>query len=237
MNGYKALITHLQELPRLIVPVKIYPYREGEYQGSGYYATANDEASVDALTHYLPHLSSWKNLVFEARERSDIKNLAEEITSPCQYNMDKISAIHRWVFRNIGYKTTREIISPWKLIETRQGDCKSLTCLISALLGVLNISSWFKLVQLKGYEARHIYSYVKASWYPVDGTGLYCFEEIKRVTGYILFEIDRTYDMPPAALPSPGEAEVVPPPLLATLEGEGAMAIVAMFLLLGAIKE
>jgi len=235
MNGYKALITHLQELPRLIVPVKIYPYKEGEYQGNRYYVTANDEASVDALTRYLPYLSSWRNLVFEARKRSDIKDLAEEITSPCLYSMDKISAIHRWVFTNIEYKTTTKIIPPWELIKTRQGDCKSFTCLISAFLGVLNISSWFKLVQLKGYEARHIYNYVKLSWHPVDGTGLYCFEEIKRVTGYILFEIDRTYDMPPTALPSPEEAEVVPPPIFIQ-EGD-IMSIAMILLLLGAIKE
>ena len=60
---------------------------------------------------------------------------------------------------------------PSRLIDTKRGDCKSFTVLISTLLGIQGIPTWFKLVVAGSDIPNHIYNFAKTSWYPVDGTG------------------------------------------------------------------
>lgn len=210
---YKELITRLQTLPPIPVPVKIYPSRTGEYRGSRWYSTGQDEAGVIEFSKYLSILNNWKNVVLEGRTRKDLNDLAIEITKNSTGLTDKTKAIHRWVFNNINYLKTPILIPPWDLIRIRIGDCKSFSVLTATLLGIVGVRCWFKLVQMKGYEARHIYDYAEMSWFPIDGTGAYPFQEVQRVTGYMLFEIDRTSSWPPMPLPSPVEAEEVPWPI------------------------
>jgi len=220
MTTYKELITKLQILPRAIVPIAVYPSREGSYGTSRYYATAQNEAQVHSILEYLPLLDKWKRIAISSRENEELRRLSADICRNIGTNYGKVKAIHDWVFSNIDYMRTSSLITPDTLIKTRAGDCKSFTVLISTLLGIQGIPSWFKLVQMSGVEPRHIYNYVLTSWYPVDGTGYFCFSEVKRVIGYLLFEVDKTSSTPPRPLPSPVEAEEVPPAIAVEELGE-----------------
>lgn len=213
---YKELITRLQMLPEVAIPiaVEVYPEIESTYGGSRYYCTAQTQAEVNIfISHYLAVVNSWRNIAIAGRESSYLKKLSDDITKDKVTSYGKAKAIHDWVFYNISYKETSSLVPPEELAKTRAGDCKSFTVLITTLLGIQNIPCWFKLVQFSDINVRHIYNYVLTSWQPVDGTGYFCFEEVKRVIGYMLFEVDKVDTSPPRPLPSPVGAEEVPPPL------------------------
>lgn len=208
---YKEIITALQILPPVAVPIEVYPEREGTYGGSRYYSTAQDEAKIQSLTGYLALLNKWKGIALSSRGNADLQRLSNDICNGLGTSYRKTQAIHRWVFYNINYTQTSSLIPPDELVKRRAGDCKSFSVLIATLLGIQGIPSWFKLVQLKGMEARHIYNFTYTSWFAVDGTGYFCFSEVKRVIGYMLFEVDKTVSLPPKPLPSPVEADEAPP--------------------------
>ena len=238
---YKELITKLQMLPRVIVPVAVYPSKWGTYAGSRYYAIAQDEEKLASLVSVYPLLcSQLKDLVIEGRLSQDVQKLSNDICKGIVTPYGKAKAIHDWVFTHIDYTPTTYPVPPAKLIKTRAGDCKSYTALIAALLGIQKIPCWFKLVQLSDKYCRHIYNYalVNSTWYPVDGTGYFCFREVKRVIGYLLFEVDKTTSTPPQPLPSPVGAEEVPP-IIAFEELEEAFPLVCLagLVLLGLKKD
>ena len=155
---YKELITKLQMLPRVVVPVAVYPSKEGSYGTSRYYATARNEALLRSILEYLPSLDKWKKIAISSRKNEELRRLSTDICRNIGTNYGKVKAIHDWVFSNIDYMRTSYLIPPDTLIKTRAGDCKSFTVLISTLLGIQGIPSWFKLVQMSGAEARHIYN-------------------------------------------------------------------------------
>lgn len=237
---YKEIITRLQILPEIAIPiaVEIYPEIESTYAGSRFYCTAQTQAEVNIfISHYLAVVNSWKNIAINSRESSYLKSLSNDITKDIVTSYGKTKAIHDWVFYNISYKETSSLIPPETLAKTRAGDCKSFTVLIATLLGIQGIPCWFKLVQFSDISVRHIYNYVLTSWQPVDGTGYFCFEEVKRVIGYMLFEVDKTYDSPPRPLPSPVGTEEAPPPLgIETFGGISPLLIGGLILALGSKK-
>jgi len=211
--SYKELITKLQILPPIPVPVAVYPTKEGTYAGSRYYSAAQTQLQVNELVRYLSTLSEWRSIVLQSRADTYLQKLSNDICQGLNTNYQKTKAIHRWVFDHINYMQTSSLIPPKKLVETRAGDCKSFTTLISTLLGIQAIPSWFKLVQLYDISPRHIYTFALNSWTPVDGTGYFCFSEVQRVIGYLLFEVDKTTTSPPQPPPSPIGAEEYPPVL------------------------
>lgn len=214
---YKELITRLQILPAPLVKVKIYPEITGKDNGSRYYLTGIDGETLVGLGAFIQNgfLREAKRLALEGRGKKNLQDLAKKITEGKPTLYDKVEAMHHWIFKNVEYQRTSYIVPPWKLIEPEtSGDCKSFACLISSLLGITGVPSWFKLVSFKDtFTPRHIYNNALISWQPVDGTGAYCFSEVKGVTGYILYEVDRTESFPPK---TPLTEEAVPwiPPQL-----------------------
>ena len=211
---YKELITRLQLAPKIppVIPAVPYPAEEGTHKGSKYYVTAITSSTVnDFLENYLDFLATCKAIAQEGRQDQDVKDLTLSITKDKKTTYDKAKAIHSWVYNNVKYERTTYIIPPWKLIKPDiNGDCKSFAILIASMLGIVGIPCWFKLVEIPGFTALHMYDLGSLSWEVIDGTGAYAFKEVKPVSGYVLYEIDSTYDWPPKPLPQ-GEGEVTIP--------------------------
>jgi len=202
----KEFITQLQLAPEIppVIPVAPYPEAEGTYKGSRYYITATTPLVVDDfLKNYLSFMAQAKEITYLGRERTEISLLALYITQNKKSDYDKAKAILDWVYKNIKYERTNDFVMPWELIKPGiNGDCKSFTTLIASLLGVVKIPCWFKLVKIDGYETLHVYNLASLSWEAVDGVGGYFSREVKPVSGYILFEMDKTINWPPKPLPS-----------------------------------
>ena len=208
----KEIITQLQLAPPppKVVPAVAYPEEEGTYKGLRWYITSISILTMDEFKKgYLPFLYDCKQVIDMARERKEIRELAEKLTSGLDSNEKKAIAIHNWVYSNIKYEIKPEIVMPWELIKGESGDCKSFTCLTASLLGLAGIPCWLKLVELDGLEYLHIYPLGKLSWEVVDSVGRYVFKEVKPITAYILFEVDKTPDMPPKPLPQAGEVPII----------------------------
>lgn len=224
--NYKQFITQLQEAPEIppVIPAVPYPSKEGTYKGSKYYITATTENTVDEfLRVYLSFLATCKEIALEGRNNKAIQELALKITQGKTSTYDKAKAIHSWVYKNITYQKKPKIVPPWDLIKPEiSGDCKSFAVLIASLLGVINIPCWFKLVEIPGYTALHIYNIANLSWEVIDGTGAYPFREVKPVSGYVLFEVDRIIAIPPQPLPQTG---VIPSEIKEALSTAGKVAI------------
>jgi len=235
MADYKDLITKLQLATPIAVPVAVYPEREGKYEGSDYYCAASSEVKIRFLIEYLPVLADWKRIVIQSRQNYKLRDLSYRICQGKLTKYDKIKAVHDWVYFNIDYQQTATLVPPDRLVSERRGDCKSFTVLISTLLGIQEIPTWFKLVQLYDDIPRHIYNFAAGTWYPVDGTGYFAFEEVKRVIGYMLFEVDSTITSPPRPAPSSVSAEEYPPPVILETIGEFS-PIIALGLLLAISK-
>ena len=228
---YKELITHLQILEPVPSLVAVYPEKQGNYRGSDYYCVADSSDKLNVLLSYLSIMNDWKMLIFEERKNPELIHLSNEICKNAYTKESKIRKIHSWVFNNIEYFRTPYLVPPSRLIDTKRGDCKSFTVLISTLLGIQGIPSWFKLVIAGSDVPNHIYSYAKTSWYPVDGTGYFPFDEISGIQGYLLFEVDDTPDFPPRPVPQ-GAPDVAPPPIDITVGVEGAEYMLPLAILL-----
>ena len=226
MASYKELITRLQKAPEIppVVPLAPYPTEQGVYKGSSYYITATTLKTLnDFLTNYLGFLATCKEIIYEGRQNSQVISLANEIIKGQKTNYDKAKVIHSWVYKNVNYQTTPNLIPPWKLIQPDvNGDCKSFAVLIASLLGIADIPCWLKLVEIPSFSALHIYNFVSLKWEVIDGTGAYVFKEVKPVSGYVLFEIDKTLSFPPEAMPQGG---VISPETLEALSYVSKIAI------------
>lgn len=205
----KDFIKKLQLAPKIppVVPAVPYPEEEGAYKGSRYYSTAISLTIINNfIKTYLSFLEESKEITLMGRQKEEIKVLALEITQDKKTSYDKAEAVHSWVYENIDYKRTPYIIPPWELIKPEvTGDCKSFAILVASLLGAIEIPCWFKLVKINGLEILHIYNLANLSWETIDGVGAYIYKEVKPISGYIIFEIDKTFGWPPKPLPSGGE--------------------------------
>jgi len=202
----KEFITKLQEAPKppIVVPIVPYPEAEGTYQGSRYYTTAISQSIIDSfLKDYLSFLDQSRDVALTGRKNSQIQNLALSITEGKAGAYEKAKAIHQWVNQNIDYKRTPYIVPPWELIKPEvSGDCKGFTALVASLLGVVNIPCWLKLVRIGNTVDLHVYDLASLTWGVVDAVGSWFGREVKPVSGYIVYEIDRTTTWPPRPLPS-----------------------------------
>ncbi len=205
----KEFLERLREKPKVIPAVSLvaaeaYPFEEGVHKGSRYYTTAISPIIIDSfLKDYLDFMHQSKELILLGRERLELGILALYITGKAVTNEEKAKAIHNWVYKYVNYQRMPEIIPPWELIKPGvNGDCKSFAVLIASLLGILNIPSWLKLVKVDGLNTLHIYSIARLTWEVVDGVASKMGFEIKPISGYLLFEIDKTPDWPPKPLPS-----------------------------------
>lgn len=202
----KEFITKLQEAPKppIVVPIVPYPEQEGSYRGSRYYTTAISQTIIDSfLKDYLSFLDQSKDVALMGRNNSQVRDLALSITKDKIGAYDKAKAIHEWVNKNVDYKRTPYIVPPWDLIKPEvSGDCKGFAALVASLLGVVNIPCWLKLVKIGSTLDLHVYNLANLTWGVVDGVGSYFLREVKPVSGYIVYEIDRTTIWPPRPLPS-----------------------------------
>ncbi len=216
----KEFLQRLREKPP-VVPARVapavslvaaepYPFEEGVHKGSRYYTTAVSPVIIDSfLKDYLSFMHQCKEMILLGRERLELGILALYITGKAVTNEEKAKAIHDWVYRYVSYQRVPEIIPPWELIKPGvNGDCKSFAVLIASLLGILNIPSWLKLVKVDGLEVLHIYNVASLTWETVDGVASAMGFEIKPISGYLLFEIDKTPDWPPKPLPVEAGAEL-----------------------------
>jgi|GEM_PF-3108009 len=210
----KEFITKLQEAPEppVVVPIVPYPEEEGIHEGSRYYSTATSQGIIDTLlTNYLSFLNESKQAILLGRENKEVKDLALSITGGKPTTYERAKAIHEWVYKNIGpkYDKTEYIIPPWDLIKpTVKGDCKSFTILVASLLGIVDIPCWLKLVKISSVPDLHIYDQANLTWAIVDAVGSLFNREVKPVSGYVLYEIDRTTIWPPRVLPSGSEVYI-----------------------------
>lgn len=222
----KEFITKLQEAPKppIVVPIVPYPEEEGVYQGSRYYTTAISQSIIDSfLKDYLSFLDESKDVVLTGRKNSQIQNLALSITEGKVSSYDKAKAIHEWVNKNVDYKRTPYIIPPWELIKPEvSGDCKGFATLVASLLGATDIPCWLKLVRIGGTVNLHVYDLASLTWGVVDAVGSWFGREVKPVSGYIVYEIDRTGTWPPRPLPS-GAGIYIPEELKKALPWIGAV--------------
>lgn len=208
----KEFLERLREKPRPPVALAVaeaYPFHEGVYKGSKYYTTAISPLIIDGfLKNGLLWMHQFKELALLGRERLELGILALYITQKAVTNEEKAKAIHNWVYRFVDYHQRPETIPPWELIKPGvDGDCKSFAVLIASLLGILNIPSWLKLVKVDGLEMLHVYNLARLSWETVDGCVSKMGREIKPISGYLLFEVDKTPDWPPKPLPSEAGVE------------------------------
>lgn len=204
----KDFASSLQIAPRIppVIPAIPYPEEEGTYKGSRWYTIAVSSVIIDDfIKTYLSFLEECKEIALLGREKEEIKALALKITQDKKTSYDKAEALHSWVYKNIEYERTPYIIPPWELIKPGvAGDCKSFAVLITSFLGAVNIPCWFKLVKIGNIEILHIYNLASLTWEVVDGVGAYVFKEASPISGYIIFEIDKTFGWPPKPLPSGG---------------------------------
>lgn len=205
----KEFITKLQEAPKppVVVPVVPYPEEEGAYQGNRYYTTAISQSIIDDfLRNYLSFLDEAKDVALMGRNNSQVQNLALSITEGKASTYDKARAIHEWVYKNVEYRKTEYTIPPWELIKPEvSGDCKGFAALVASLLGIAEIPCWLKLVKIGATLNLHVYDLASLTWGVVDAVGAWFGREVKPVTGYIIYEIDRTSTWPPRVLPSGAE--------------------------------
>ena len=208
----KEFVTKLQEAPEppVIVPAVPYPEEEGVYQGSRYYSAAISRTIIDELlANYLSFLEQSKDVVLTGRGNAEVKNLALSITEGRPTTYEKAKAIHGWVHQNVEYQRTEYIIPPWDLIRPgASGDCKSFAALVGSLLGLAGIPCWLKLVRIGTASDLHIYDFASLTWAIVDAVGSHFLSEVKPVSGYVIYEIDRTGTWPPRVLPSGAEIEI-----------------------------
>lgn len=238
----KEFITKLQEAPKppVVVPVVPYPEAEGIHKGSQYYTTAISQTIIHSfLENYLSFLEQCKDVILTGRENSQIQNLALSITEGKESTYEKAEAIHKWVNENVDYKRTPYIVPPWELIKPEvSGDCKGFAALVGSLLGAVDIPCWLKLVRIGGTVDLHVYDLASLTWGVVDAVGSWFDREIKPVSGYIVYEIDRTTTWPPKPLPSgagvqiPEKVKKILPWLV--LSGGG---LAALYLFILALKE
>jgi len=218
----QELITNLQITPKppVVIPAVPYPEQTGEYKGSRWYSTALNLGILSGLIdNYLSFLSQCKEIISFGEENEEVKNLSQTITADKYTFYDKAEAVHSWVFENVQYKMNPTIVSPWELIKKgASGDCKSFACLVASLLGVNAIPSWLKLIKIDGIDILHIYSMSNLSWEAVDGTGKYPFREVSPISGYLIFEVDRTSQWPPKPLPQLGLLDNIPEETKETLK-------------------
>ena len=208
----KEFLARLREKPKVMPALAVaeaYPFEEGVYKGSKYYTTAVSLVIIDSfLKDYLSFMHQCKEMILLGRDRLELGILALYITGKAVTTEEKAEAIHNWVYRYVSYQRMPEIIPPWELIKPGvNGDCKSFAVLIASLLGILNIPSWLKLVKVDGLNTLHIYNIARLSWEVVDGVASKMGFEIKPISGYLVFEIDKTPDWPPKPLPSEAGAE------------------------------
>jgi len=201
----RNFITRLQVAPKIppVIPAVPYPEEEGIYKGARWYGTALSRLALNELMEgYLSFLDQCKQIILLGREHPQVRNLALKIT---EGKANKAEAIHRWIHENVRYEKNPVIVMPWELIKPgASGDCKSFTCLAGAMLGIVGIPCWLKLVEIDGYPYLHIYNLGKLTWKSIDATGAYFDREVKPISGYILFEVDKTREFPPKPLPEPG---------------------------------
>lgn len=217
----KEFITKLQEAPEppVVVPIVPYPEEEGVHEGNRYYTTATSRSTIQMLvTDYLSFLKESKEAIILGRQNSQVQNLAISITEGRESTYEKARAIHSWVYANIIYKRTPYIVPPWDLIKPgAKGDCKAFAVLVASLLGLVDIPCWLKLVKISSVPDLHIYDQANLTWAIVDAVGSLFNGEVKPVSGYVLYEIDRTAIWPPRVLPSgagiqiPGELRILWP--------------------------
>lgn len=205
----KEFITKLQEAPKppVVVPIVPYPEEEGIHEGNRYYATGVSQGLIQTLlSDYLFFLEESKQAILMGRQNSQVQNLAISITEGKENTYEKAKAIHSWVYSNIFYNRTPHIIPPWDLIKPgTKGDCKSFAVLVASLLGLADIPCWLKLVKISSVPDLHIYGQANLTWAVVDAVGSLFNREVKPVSGYVLYEIDRTAIWPPRVLPSGAE--------------------------------
>lgn len=208
----KEFITKLQEAPEppVVVPVVPYPEEEGVHNGSRYYSTATSQGIIDSLLeNYLSFMDDSKEAIILGRQNSQVKDLAISITEGKESTYEKAKAIHSWVYSNIIYKRTPYIVPPWDLIKPGvKGDCKAFAVLVASLLGLVDIPCWLKLVKISSVPDLHIYDQANLTWAIVDAVGSLFNREVKPVSGYVLYEIDRTTIWPPRVLPSGAEVYI-----------------------------
>lgn len=210
----KKFASDLQRVPKIppVIPAVPYPEEEGVYKESRYYSTATSPVIIDIfIKDYLSFLGDCKEIVYLGRQKEKLRDLALKITRETTTTYEGAKAIHSWVYKNVEYERTPYLIYPWELVKPGvNGDCKSFAVLIASLLGIVNIPCWFKLVKVGDLEVLHIYNLVSLSWEVLDGVGAYPFSEVKPVSGYVIFEVDRTLNWPPKPLPSGGGIPIIP---------------------------
>jgi len=98
--------------------------------------------------------------------RKTLRPFAEKITrelEPGDYNSE-VLAIYGWVRRNIRY--ARDIIdveyvkAPARLIETGQGDCDDIACLLASLLMAMGNECRFLVVGFEDRQPQHVFCQV-----------------------------------------------------------------------------
>jgi len=103
--------------------------------------------------------------------------LAEKICASVEsgsYN-DEILAIYGWVRQNIKYRkdihNVEYVRAPMRMIESAQGDCDDMACLLAALCMALGHECRFVVVGFEGGEMSHVFCQVAVRGVVADGGG------------------------------------------------------------------
>jgi len=109
--------------------------------------------------------------------RKSLRPLAEKIVAGIEsgsYN-DEISAIYRWVGQNIKYrqdiKDVEYVRAPMRLLESGQGDCDDVACLLASLCMALGHECRFIVVGFEDANPSHVFCQVAIRGASTDGGG------------------------------------------------------------------
>ncbi len=109
--------------------------------------------------------------------RKALRPLAEKICAEVEsgsYN-DEISAIYGWVRQNIKYRKdihdVEYIRAPQRMLESGQGDCDDMACLLASLCMALGHECRFLVVGFEDANPSHVVCQVAVRGLVVDGGG------------------------------------------------------------------
>ncbi len=126
-----------------------------------------------------PKLADTLNVMrVKAKEAAKtLRPLAEKICAglePGDYNSE-ILALYRWVCQNIRYArdihNVEYVKAPARLLESRQGDCDDIACLLAALCGAMGNECRFLVVGFEDKNPAHVFCQVAVRGRSAGGGG------------------------------------------------------------------
>jgi transglutaminase-like putative cysteine protease len=117
-------------------------------------------------------------MIAKANEaKKTLRPLAEKICAKIEsgsYN-DEISAVYGWVRQNIKYRkdphNVEYVRAPLRMVESGQGDCDDMACLLAALCMALGHECRFLVVGFEDMSPSHVFCQVAVRGVVMDGGG------------------------------------------------------------------